>query len=400
MRTQTLATTGIHALALAAALALAPTPRASGAGCCAGAGDLGIDARWQNNREPVPEEAPVVTLTSASTPTTRGLFADLSNIFGKAWVAKTKYSLASNTAHGPAFAHTRSIIAGKTEPDIVLLDNPAAIDPLAAAGFLPADWRARLPQNSVPFGTTLVFLVRKGNPKNVRDWGDLGRDGLGVVIPDPRDSSVGRWAYLSAWALALERANGDEARARAAVRSLYRNASALHGTANGATGAFVRNKLGDVLLILENEARARAAVGEIPSSEFEIVTPPAGLFVETPVAWLDKNVSKHENLRVSASLLLYLFSPEGRAIAARNHFRPVSQTAAAPAALRPADIQTPSGFPALRLLTLDDAFGGYSAAQRRFFDKDAELDREYAQLTTRDTSLPVQLPKRPRPRQE
>jgi sulfate transport system substrate-binding protein len=309
------------AVALALLTALVPA-RLAASGCCAGGGDFGLDARWTGNTASQPEEERVVTVLNAATTTTRGLYAEINKAFGDAWVKKTKYSLALNGAHGPAFAHTRAILAGQSEPDIVTTDNPAAIDGLAAAGLLPADWRSRLPNNSVPFTTTLVFLVRKGNPKAIRDWADLARPGIRSVLPDPRDSSAGQWVWLAAWALALERAGGDTEKARADVLALYRNAAALYPSANSAAGAFIRRKSLDVFPILENEALARRAVGEIPPDDFEIVTPPASLRVETPVAWLDANVKKHENARVSASLLMYLFTPPAQEIAARHFFRP------------------------------------------------------------------------------
>ncbi|MDR0902825.1 MAG: sulfate ABC transporter substrate-binding protein [Opitutaceae bacterium] len=372
---------------LAALAALLAPGRAPASPCCAGVGSFGLDARWQNSGTAAPGEEKIVSVLNASTATTRDFFAEINSIFGKAWVAKTDYSLALNSSHGPAFTHTRLLASGGEEADIVTLDNPAAIDELSAAGLLPAGWRARLPNNSTPFTSTLVFLVRKGNPLAVRDWADLARPGVRGILPDPRDSSVGQWVYLSAWALALERAGGDTEKARAEVAALYRNAVSLHSSASGAAGAFVEKGAGDVTVLLESEALARRAAGELPASLFEIVTPPASLRVETPVAWLDKNVGKHENARVSASLLIYLFTPEAQEIAARHHLRPVNAGVAA---------RTAANFAPVRLLTLDSAFGGWDAARKRFFGKGGELERDYASLASRDLDLAPRLPSRRR----
>lgn len=361
----------IASLALLAALALPAPARLAASGCCAGTGNFGIDARWSGNTASEPVEERIVNILNAATTTTRGLYAEINQVFGEAWVKKTKYSLAINGAHGPAFAHTRSIATGQSEADIVTLDNPAAIDDLARAGLLPAGWRARLPNDSVPFSTTLVFLVRKGNPKGIRDWADLSRPGIRAVLPDPRESSIGQWVWLAAWALALERADGDSEKARDDVLALYRNAVAVYPSANGATGAFIRRKTIDVLPILESEALARTAVGELPAGDYDIITPPASLCVETPVAWLDANVKKHETERVSASLLMYLFTPVAQEIAARHYFRPSDAAVAQKNASR---------FSPVRLLTLAGAFGGWDAARRRFFGPGSELERDYQAL--------------------
>ncbi|MDR2430098.1 MAG: sulfate ABC transporter substrate-binding protein [Puniceicoccales bacterium] len=371
-----------------------------------GAGDFGIDARWSNQRPPAAEEERVVAVQNAANTTARAFFAEINKTFGAAWVAKTDYSLSLGGAHGPTFAHTRSILVGQSEPDIVTFDNPAAIDELAAAGLLSANWRSRLPNNSVPFTTTLVFLVRKGNPAKVRDWSDLVRADVRAILPDPRSSSVGQWLYLAVWADALERTGGDAGRAREHVRALYRNAASLHSSANGAAGAFLRGKAAEggrkgavshvvpaVLVLLESEARARRDAGEIPAEAYEIVTPPRSLRVDLPVAWLDKNTARHENTRVSASLLLYLFSPEGQEAAARHHFRPVDATVAAKVAAR---------FAPVRLVSIDDVFGGWDATRRRFFAPGGELDREYKTLVTSgDATLDLapRLPVRRRPGQ-
>lgn len=358
----------LAALALLAALAPA---RLDASGCCAGTGNFGLDARWSGDTASEPEEERIVNILNAATTTTRGLYAEINKVFGEAWVKKTRYSLAINGAHGPAFAHTRSIATGQSEADIVTLDNPAAIDDLARAGLLPAGWRARLPNDSVPFSTTLVFLVRKGNPKGIRDWADLSRPGVRAVLPDPRESSIGQWVWLAAWALALERADGDSGKARDDVLALYRNAVAVYPSANGATGAFIRRKTIDVLPILESEALARTAVGELPAGDYDIITPPASLRVETPVAWLDANVKKHETERVSASLLMYLFTPVAQEIAARHYFRPTDAAVAQKNASR---------FSPVRLLTLAGAFGGWDAARQRFFGPGSELERDYQAL--------------------
>ncbi|MDR0536271.1 MAG: sulfate ABC transporter substrate-binding protein [Puniceicoccales bacterium] len=360
----------------AALFAIFPRPPLHASACCAGFGDFGLDGRWISNA-PKPEEVLTVTVENAATPATRAFFSDINKAFGKAWVAKTNCNLVLSGAHGPAFAHLRSVLGGGSAPDIVAFDSPEAVDSLAAAGHLPANWRTRLPNGSVPFYTTFVFLVRKGNPKGVRGWGDLFRPDVALVLPDPRHSSVGQWAYLAAWADALGRAGGV-GKAREAVFAFYKNAVSLHGSADGAAEAFLRGGAGDVLVLLECEEFARRAGGEITSA-FETVSPPTGLRVEYPVAWLDKSTGGHGTTRVSASLLMYLFETEAQEVAARHHLRPFDPGVAQKHA---------AAFAPIRLAGLEKVFGDWASVQKRFFAAGSELDRDYPRLVAREVWLP------------
>lgn len=342
-------------------------------GCCGGTGTFGVDGRWAPlNLSSVPAKERVVSIHNASFGTTRGLFAEINALFGQAWVKKTSYSLTVNGSHGSTFAQTRAILAGASEPDFVTLDHPAAIDELATRGrFLPADWRSRLPNDSVPFTTAVSFLVRKGNPKAIRDWSDLAKPGVELVTPDPRLNSTGQWIYLAAWASALDRAGGDGEKARAGVIDLYRHVIHLNSGSDGAAAAFTERGVGDVLLLLENDALARAA----RDPAVEIVTPPVTLRVDLPVAWIDRNVDRHGTTRVTASYLIYLYTPEAQEIAARHHYRPVDETVAQKYA---------ASFPSTRLLTLEKSFGGWPRTHKRFFAPDAILERDYTAMTTRE----------------
>ncbi|EIP96732.1 sulfate/thiosulfate-binding protein [Opitutaceae bacterium TAV1] len=346
-------------------------------GCCGGGGDFGVNGQWkQIDVSNVPKKDRVVSIHNASFGTTRDLFAEINREFGKEWVKKTSYSLTVNGTHGSTFAQTRALLEGgdSAEADLVTLDHPGAIDILAAPGnLLPADWRSRLPNDSVPFSTTVVFLVRKGNPKAIRDWSDLVKPGVSVITPDPRRDSVGQWIWLAAWASALRQTGNDEAAARARVLDLYRQVPVLNSTSAGSLATFAEKSTGDVLLVLESEARARLRASG--GSRFEIVTPPASLRVDLPVAWLDRNVDKHGTTRVTASYLIWLFDPKAQEIAVRHHYRPSDRDIARKHA---------GSFPSLEIVSVDDAFGGWSAVRERFLSSGGILERDYPALNTRE----------------
>ncbi len=352
-------------------------PHARAAACCNGEGAFGVDSRWtQIDVSSVPPKDRVVTIQNASFGTTRDLFAEINKIFGKEWVKKTSYSLTVNGTHGSTFAQTRTLLGGgaSSDADLVILDHPGAIDLLSTPGnLLPADWRTRLPNNSVPFTTTVVFLVRKGNPKAIRDWSDLVKPGVSVITPDPKRDSVGQWTYLAAWASALRQTGNNEAAARDTILKLYAQVPVLNSTSAGSLATFTQKSTGDVLLVLESEARARLSASD--GSRFEIVAPPVSLRVDLPVAWLDKNVEKHGTTRVTASYLIYLYDPKAQEIAARHHYRPTNPEVARKHA---------ASFATLEIISIDDAFGGWTGVRDRFLSPGGILERDYPQMTTRE----------------
>ncbi len=362
-----------NALLIGGALLIASPALRASPGCCGGVGAFGLDGRWTPlDLPPVPKKERIVSIHNASFGSTRDLYAEINATFGKEWVKKTNYSLTVNGTHGPSFAQTRVLLADKSDADFVTLDHPSAIDELALRGrFLPENWRTRLPNNSVPFNTTIVFLVRKGNPKAIRDWPDLAKSGVAIVTPDPKLNSVGQWIYLAAWSTALQREGGDVEKSRASIIELYHNVAVLNSNSDGAAQTFTEKKTGDVLLLLESEALALAALDKA----YEVVAPPASLRVETPVAWLDKNIEKHGTARVTISYLMHLFSPEVQEIAVRHHYRPIDEAVAQKHA---------SAFAPVKLLTLDETFGGWPQAYTRFLAPGAALDRDYPVMTTKE----------------
>ena len=234
------------------------------------------------------------------------------------------------------------------------------------AGLLPADWQKRLPDNSTPYTSTIVFLVRKGNPKHIKDWDDVVKPGVVVVTPNPKTSGGARWAYLAAYAYALETYGHDDAKARDFVKRLYKNVPVLDSGARGATTTFVQRGIGDVLLAWENEAHL--ALKEFGADKFEIVTPPLSILAEPPVAVVDKVAQKHGTTEVAKAYLEYLYSDEGQEIAARNFYRPRNATIAA---------QYAANFSQLKLVTVDQEFGGWAKAQKTHFADGGVFDQIY-----------------------
>ncbi len=303
------------------------------------------------------------TLLNVSYDPTRELYADVNTAFAAQWKQQTGHTLTIEQSHVGSGKQARSVIDGN-DADVVTLALAHDIDQIAKAGLIDPAWQDRLPHRSTPYTSTIVFLVRKGNPKNLRDWGDLVQPGVQVITPNPRTSGGARWNYLAAWGWALERYGRDEARAQEFVAALFKNVPVLDSGARGATTTFVERKIGDVLLAWENEARlATARLG----GELEIVVPPVSILAEPPVAVVDRVVDKRGTRKVATAYLEFLYTPEGQAIAARHHYRP-RDAAAAP----------PGTFPALRLFTIDEVAGGWAQAQAKHFDDGATFDRIYA----------------------
>src|SRR5687767_1999326 len=261
-----------------------------------------------------------VELLNVSYDPTRELYRDFNAAFAKDWLQKKGQKVQVETSHGGSGKQARSVIDG-LEADVVTLALAYDVDTIAQrAKLFPANWQKRLPENSAPYTSTIVFLVRKGNPKKIKDWPDLLRPGVAVITPNPKTSGGARWNYLAAWAYGLKIFKGDETKTRNMVRALFRNVPVLDTGARGSTTTFVQNGIGDVLLAWENEAFL--SVEELGPDKFEIVVPKLSILAEPPVALVDKNVDKHGTREVAQAYLQYLYSPEGQKIAAKHYYRP------------------------------------------------------------------------------
>ncbi|MGD0580144.1 MAG: sulfate ABC transporter substrate-binding protein, partial [Bryobacteraceae bacterium] len=287
--------------------------------------------------------------------------------FAKVWKTTTGQDVQIGQSHGGSGKQARSVIDG-LQADVVTLALAYDIDVIAEkARLLPSNWQTRLPHNSAPFTSTIVFLVRKGNPKHIRDWDDLVKPGVSVITPNPKSSGGARWAYLAAWGAALQRNNNDDNKARAFVTRLYKNVPVLDSGARGATTTFAQRGIGDVLLSWENEAFL--ALKELGTDKVEIVTPSTSILAEPPVSVVDKVAAKHGTAELAKAYLEFLFSEQGQEIGARNYYRPRSELVAAKYASR---------FPKLQLFTIDQLFGGWRKAQKIHFDDGGVFDQIYA----------------------
>ncbi len=308
----------------------------------------------------------VVTLLNVSYDPTRELYQDIDRAFAATWKARTGQEVVIHQSHGGSGKQARAVIDG-LQADVVTLGLAYDIDEIAErAGLLPRDWQSRLPYRSCPFTSTVVFLVRKGNPKRVRDWDDLVRPGIAVITPNPKTSSGGRWNYLAAWGYALRKQGGNEGAARDFVSRLYRNVPVLDSGARGATDTFVQRGLGDVLIAWENEALL--VVKELGRGQFELVTPSESILAEPPVSLVDKVVDRRGTRAVAQAYLEFLYSEEGQTIGARHYYRPQLRSVAARYAAQ---------FPRLRLFTVDEVFGGWQKAQRTHFADGGIFDQIY-----------------------
>jgi sulfate/thiosulfate transport system substrate-binding protein len=307
-----------------------------------------------------------VTLLNVSYDPTRELYGDFNHQFAAYWKAKTGQDVTIRQSHGGSGKQARSVIDG-LEADVVTLALAYDIDQIAEkGGLLPANWQSRLPNNSSPYTSTIVLLVRKGNPKGIKDWGDLAKAGVSVVTPNPKTSGGARWNYLAAWAWALRQPGGNEARAKEFVTKLYKNVPVLDAGARGATTTFVERGIGDVLIAWENEALL--AIKELGQGKFEIVAPSVSILAEPPVAVVDKIAGKHGTKAVAQAYLEYLYTEAGQEIAARHFYRPRLASVAA---------EYEAQFPKVSLVTVDEVFGGWKKAHTAHFADGALFDQIY-----------------------
>jgi len=305
-----------------------------------------------------------VELLNVSYDPTRELYEEYNKAFAAHWKAETGQDVTIKQSHGGSGKQSRSVIDG-LEADVVTLALAYDIDALVEYGLLKPDWQQAFEHNSSPYTSTIVFLVRKGNPKGIKDWGDLIRDGIQVITPNPKTSGGARWNYLAAWGYAEQQYGGDETKVKEYMQQLFRNVPVLDSGARGATTTFVEREIGDVLLAWENEAYL--ALKEY-GDKFEIVTPSISILAEPPVAVVDKVVDKKGTREVAEAYLRYLYSEEGQEIAAKNFYRPRLESVAA---------RYGDQFAELNLLTIDEHFGGWQEAQRKHFNDGGVFDEIY-----------------------
>lgn len=306
------------------------------------------------------------TLLNVSYDPTRELYQDYNAAFSKYWREKTGEAVSFRQSHGGSGKQARSVIDG-LEADVVTLALAYDIDALHENGkLIPADWQKRLPNNSSPYTSTIVFLVRKGNPKNVKDWSDLVRPDIEVVTPNPKTSGGARWNYLAAWGYALRQPGGNEASARDFVTKVYKNTKVLDSGARGSVTTFTERGIGDVLIAWENEALL--ATKELGTDKYEIITPSVSILAEPPVSIVDKVVDKRGTRKVAEAYLEYLYTPEGQEIAAKNFYRPRDPKVAE----RHAEV-----FRKVTLFNIDEVFGGWTSAQKTHFADGGIFDAIY-----------------------
>ncbi|HET7695947.1 MAG TPA: sulfate ABC transporter substrate-binding protein [Vicinamibacterales bacterium] len=307
--------------------------------------------------------APIELLNVSYDPT-RELYAELNTAFARSYEASTGRKVTVKQSHGGSGAQARAVIDG-LEASVVTLALAYDIDAIATSGLLAAGWQKRLPDNSAPYTSTIVFLVRKGNPRQIKDWSDLVKPGVGVITPNPKTSGGARWNYLAAWEYARRQANGDEAKTRAFMSALFRNVPVLDSGARGATNTFVQRKIGDVLLAWENEAYLAL---EETRGEIEIVTPSLSILAEPPVAVLDKVADRKGTRAAAEAYLQFLYTAEGQDIVAKHHYRPRNAEVA---------LKHAASFARVQLFTIDEAFGGWQSAQKTHFADGGTFDQIY-----------------------
>lgn len=305
-----------------------------------------------------------VSILNVSYDPTREFYSEFNQAFAKHWKAKTGKDITINQSHGGSGKQARSVIDG-LQADVVTLALAYDIDAIAKAGVIKADWQKRLPHNSSPYTSTIVFLVRKGNPKGIKDWGDLIRSGVSVITPNPKTSGGARWNYLAAWGYALKQFNNDAAKAKDFVSKLFKNVPVLDTGARGSTITFTERGIGDALLAWENEALL--SVSMLGKDKFEIVVPSLTILAEPPVTVVDKIVDHRGTRAVAEEYLKFLYTEEGQRLAAKHHYRPRVPSAA-----------TVAQFPKVNLITIDQVFGGWQKAQKTHFDDGGIFDQIYS----------------------
>jgi sulfate/thiosulfate-binding protein len=307
-----------------------------------------------------------VTLLNVSYDPTRELYQDVNAAFAKQWKAKTGQTVTIRQSHGGSGKQARSVIDG-LEADVVTLALGYDIDALQQnAKLIPANWQSRLPNNSAPYTSTIVFVVRKGNPKGIKDWDDLVKPGVSIITPNPKTSGGARWNYLAAWGYALKQSKGDEGKARDFVGRLFKNVAVLDSGARGSTTTFTQRGIGDVFISWENEAFL--AVKELGKDKFEIVMPSVSILAEPPVSVVDKTVDKRGTRAVAQAYLEFLYSEEGQEIAAKHYYRPRLAKVAA---------KHDTQFTKVSLFTIDEVFGGWAKAQPKHFADGGVFDELY-----------------------
>jgi sulfate/thiosulfate transport system substrate-binding protein len=307
-----------------------------------------------------------VKLLNVSYDPTRELYQDFNAAFAKHWKAKGGQDVTVQQSHGGSGKQARSVIDG-LEADVLTLALAYDIDAVAKAGLLPKNWQTRLPHNSCPYTSTILFLVRKGNPKKIKDWDDLARTGVSVITPNPKTSGGARWNYLAAWGYALRKQGNDPAKAQDFVKRIFKNVPILDTGARASTVTFVERGIGDVLIAWENEALL--AVRELgDKGEFQIVAPSVSILAEPPVTVVDKVAAKHKTAAIAKAYLDYLYTPAGQEIAAKHYYRPRLEAVAAKYAQQ---------FPKVQLFTIDQVFGGWAKAQKTHFDDGGIFDQIY-----------------------
>jgi sulfate/thiosulfate transport system substrate-binding protein len=307
------------------------------------------------------------TLLNVSYDPTRELYKEFNPAFNKHWQAKTGESISFKQAHGGSGSQARAVIDG-LEADVVTLALAGDVDAIANKGLLSADWQKRLPWNSAPYTSAIVFLVRKGNPKGIRDWSDLVKAGISVITPNPKTSGGARWNYLAAWGYELARTKKNESKAMEFVTAIYKNVPVLDSGARGSTTTFVERGIGDAFISWENEAFL--AVNELGKDKLEIVVPSISILAEPTVAVVDKVVDRRKTRAIAQAYLEYLYSPEGQEIAAKHYYRP---------RLLETGKKYAKNFAQVKLFTIDEVFGGWTKAHKQHFADGAVFDQIYQQ---------------------
>ena len=313
----------------------------------------------------LPVQAAEVSLLNVSYDPTRELYQDFNKAFATYWKTKSGEDLKIRQSHGGSGKQARAAIDGLAA-DVVTLALAYDIDEIAQRGLISKDWQKRLPHNSAPYTSTIVLLVRKGNPKGIKDWNDLARTGVSVITPNPKTSGGARWNHLAAWGYALKQPGGNEKTAQAFLANVYKNVPILDSGARGATTTFVERGIGDVLVTWENEALL--AIKELGPDKVEIVVPSLSILAEPPVAVVDKVVDRRGTRKAAEAYLQYLYSDEGQEIAAKNYYRPTNEKIAKKYA---------STFPKVKLLSIDEIAGGWTKAQKTHFSDGGIFDEIY-----------------------